>query len=104
MDAGGDWRLTGQENVLRGAELVLKRYRVHREEWEHDHCAFCWAKFVDPDRSPETGRLVDEQPDLLTQGYTTTASHPDGAGYHWVCPTCFDDFRERFGWRLEAAG
>ncbi len=100
MDADGDWRLRGQEDFLLGAELVLKRYRAYREDWEHDHCAFCWAKFMDPDFSPEHKRWVGEHPDVLTEGYATTASHPQGADYFWVCPTCFEDFRDRFGWHL----
>ncbi len=38
--------------------------------------------------------------DTLTEGYTTTADHERGDGYHWICPTCFDDFAERFEWRV----
>jgi hypothetical protein len=33
-------------------------------------------------------------PDVLRAGYTTADN------YHWVCPRCFADFRERFRWRL----
>jgi hypothetical protein len=43
---------------------------------------------------------MDEDPSILAEGYATTAEHPDGAGYHWVCDTCFRDFSERFGWRV----
>jgi hypothetical protein len=30
----------------------------------------------------------------LHVGYTT----PDE--YHWICDSCFNDFREEFGWRV----
>jgi hypothetical protein len=39
-------------------------------------------------------------PDALTEGYTTTAEHEHGDGYHWICPSCFNDFAERFEWRV----
>jgi hypothetical protein len=39
-------------------------------------------------------------PDVLTEGPTTTTSHEQGADYHWICKPCFDDFAERFGWRV----
>jgi hypothetical protein len=48
-----DWRLTGQEQYLADVTLVRKHYRAQSEEWEHDHCAFCWSKFIDPSHSPE---------------------------------------------------
>ena len=43
--------------------------------------------------SPSTARL-------LTEGYTTTDSHEQGAGYQWICKPCLDDFAERFAWRV----
>jgi len=42
-----DWRLRGQERYLQGATLVRKPYQARSEEWEHDHCEFCWTKFRD---------------------------------------------------------
>ena len=93
-----DWRLTGQERYLSGAVWVRKGYRAPSARWEHDHCAFCWAKFMDPDFSPEHRRFVEEHPEVLTVGYTTVVD--EARGDHWVCPTCFDDFAERFGWRV----
>jgi hypothetical protein len=98
--ADDDWRLRGQEDILLEAELVRKPYRAYSEHWEHDHCAFCWAKFMDPAFSPAHKQWIDEHPEVLTEGYATTASQPQGADYHWVCPSCFDDFRDRFKWHL----
>lgn len=32
--------------------------------------------------------------EMLREGWT----RPDD--YHWICETCFSDFREQFGWQL----
>jgi N-acetyltransferase len=95
-----DWRLTRQEEFLAGAVLARRRYHARSASSEHEHCAFCWAKFMDPEFSPEHRRFVAENPDVLTEGYTTTHAHPDGEGVRWICEPCFNDFRERFGWRV----
>jgi hypothetical protein len=94
-----DWRLTDQESYLNGAELTWKRYRARSETSEHEHCVFCWAKFMDPDFSETHHQYIAEHPDVLTDGYTTTASHEQGADSHWICKPCFDDFADRFAWR-----
>jgi hypothetical protein len=38
--------------------------------------------------------MVEDHPGVLHEGYCT----PDQ--YRWICLTCFDDFREYFGWTL----
>lgn len=78
-----DWRLQGQERFLQGAVLERLNYSPSRPDWDHDHCAFCGAKFA-----------AAAIPGALADGFTT----PNRA--HWICATCFDDFRERFGWSL----
>ena len=85
MAVTSDWRLRGQEKYLAGATLVHRPYRRYaaNRNWDHDHCAFCWAKF-----------MVEDRPDVLHNGYTT----PDE--YHWICGRCFEDFREQFGWTV----
>lgn len=71
------------------------------ETWEHDHCEFCWAKFVDPAFSEAHARLVREDHEVLTEGYAALGTGPEGEDdYHWICDTCFNDFRERFAWRV----
>lgn len=82
-----------------GTALVFKRYRVRSETWEHEHCLFCWTKFMDPEFSEAHRRLIEKH-DVLTEGYTTTDEHPQGAG-HWVCPQCVGDFAKEFGLRVE---
>ena len=80
-----DWRLSTPKDYLRGRTLVRKPYRPPRPDWDHDHCSFCWAKFMEPG-APET----------LHEGYATE----DEAC--WVCAECFDDFRELFGWAVKS--
>ena len=85
--AADDWRRAGQESYLPpGTTFVRRAYRPYSESWDHDHCEFCWAK------------LGDGGP--LTEGYTTTDAHPNGAEYHWVCEACFRDFADELGWRV----
>ncbi|HTR54753.1 MAG TPA: hypothetical protein VMJ10_28880 [Kofleriaceae bacterium] len=76
-----DWRLRGQEKYLHGASWTWKTYRRYRDNWEHDHCSFCWAKLTEPGTDGEAH-----------EGYSTKND------YYWVCATCFDDFKERFAW------
>jgi hypothetical protein len=80
--------------------LVRKRYYARSEVSEHEHCEFCWAKFMDPEFSPEHRTFIQDNPDVPTGGYTTTDEHAQGADSYWICDTCFKDFRERFGWRV----
>jgi hypothetical protein len=42
-----DWRLHGQEKYLSGVPLTLKKYTKWSETWDHDHCEFCMAKFME---------------------------------------------------------
>ncbi|MDX6514525.1 MAG: hypothetical protein QOH73_191 [Gaiellaceae bacterium] len=92
-----DWRLTTQEEYLGAASFVRKPYSAWTETWDHDHCEFCWAKFMEAG-SP----AVEPHPphdSALTEGYAAIGTGPKGENdYHWVCETCFEDFRERFGW------
>src|SRR5262245_40021772 len=45
-----DWRLSwGKEGRLRGAVFAWEEYSAPSEAWDHDHCAFCWQKFMEED-------------------------------------------------------
>lgn len=77
-----DSRLTNQMKFLKGASLSLKQYVKYGEGWDHDHCEFCWAKFME---APN---------DALHEGYAT----PDN--YRWICIECFEDFKEMFEWKV----
>ena len=101
--AADDWRRMGQEAYLPpGTAFVFKRYRAFSESWEHDHCALCSVKFMDPDVSAPHRRQVEGDSAVLTEGYATTAQHERRADYYWVCPPCFDDFAAEFRWHVVA--
>ena len=44
--------------------------------------------------------MLDGGPDTLTEGYTTSAEHPSGTEYYWICPRCYADFAATFVWRV----
>ncbi len=58
--------------------------------WDHDHCDFCWATF-------NAFAAPDDAPRFLSAGYTIAQLERSTL---WICATCFDDFRERFGWTV----
>jgi len=77
-----DWRLRGQAAWLHGVSLVRRQYRASASN-DHDHCEFCWVKF-----------MAADFPDVEREGYATTDGH------RWICATCFRDFEQRFCWLL----
>lgn len=78
-----DWRLTNQERYLKGVMLRWRKYEPASLTNDHDHCEFCFAKFM-------AGGAVD----VLHEGYATED------GYRWICKSCFDDFKDMFAWRV----
>ena len=86
MREANDWRLTNQERYLKGVTLAWQSYAPASPENDHDHCEFCFAKFMQQD-----------YPDTLHEGYST----PDR--YRWVCEPCFDDFADLFQWKVVSA-
>ena len=93
MSDKDDWRLGGQERYLQPARLCWKRYSRWSDEWDHDHCEFCWAKFV---------ALDDTQsgPNDLSEGYAVLSNGDFPDDYHWICATCYADFRGMFDWEV----
>jgi hypothetical protein len=83
-DRPSDWRIRNQEEYLASATLVRRRYRQYERNpnWDHDHCDFCG----------ETFSLKD--PQAIREGYSTVDE------YHWICPSCFEDFKTRFRWTV----
>ena len=77
-----DWRLTNQENYLKGKVLLKKLYKDRKSKTTHDHCEFCMGKF-------------SENPNDYTVGYCTEDY------YHWICENCFEDFKELFKWKIK---
>jgi hypothetical protein len=74
----------GQDRYLQRRTWSRKTYTKYRPDWDHDHCSFCGAKFM------ETGT-----PDTMHEGYSTQED------YYWVCSTCFEDFKEMFEWTAQ---
>lgn len=92
------WGQSGQEDRFPpGTTMELRPYRAPRPEWDHDHCIFCWAKFMDPTLSGASRRAIESDSEILTAGYT---AGPDGG--EWVCPGCFDEFSAAFGWTVKS--
>jgi hypothetical protein len=85
------WRIDSAAH-LRGAVLRFRPYRRWSETWDHDHCAACWAKFAE-----------NEIPDALHEGFATEATETRGAGYDWVCPTCFAELKTEMQWTAAEA-
>ena len=75
-----DWRLQGQEYFLQGAEVTYRKYRRTNHSWDHDHCEFCGAKFMEKSTDP----------DVQAEGYCTVHEN------RWICTSCLSDFKERF--------
>src|SRR5664280_401805 len=98
-----DWRRSGQEKYRSGARLTWRRYQALSGTWEHEHCEFCWAKFLDANYSPEHRQTLEADPDALPGGYTEAPGSGEPAGEHWICPTCFEYFREEFEWQVVAS-
>jgi hypothetical protein len=82
-----DWRLERLrvQPFLRGVRLKRRPYKTPRPEWDHDHCAACWAKFSE--------RQTD-----LREGFATCADYERGENDEWVCPDCFALFKDEMGW------
>ena len=79
-----DWRLQGQESFLSNVTLIWRPWHRSRQDWDHDHCCFCWSKFTDR----------EDATDALREGYTTEDE------YHWVCGICARDFAARLKFTL----
>lgn len=84
MSEVSDGRIRGQATYLKGVELVRSGWVRVSPEWDHDHCEFCWSTFAE----------ASVLPDALHEGFATLDLE------HWICPTCFDDFKEEFLWRI----
>ncbi len=77
-----DWRIDNAKRT-RGALLRLTKYSRPSEDWDHDHCEGCWAKFMD------TGST-----NALTEGYVTEDNR------RWICSDCFRDLKDEMGWKV----
>lgn len=65
---------------------------IRVEHQDHDHCTICYEKAF-------SERYVDD----LREGWTTGGPRARQAGtprdeYYWVCPDCFEAFRDELEW------
>ncbi len=85
-----DWRLTTQENYLKGVAITWKKFKAsppnnnQRYGSDHDHCEFCGHTFME--------EIIED--DCSTAGYCTLE------GKHWICETCYNDFKDHFNWKV----
>ena len=99
--APDDWRRMGQESYLAGLAFTWRSYQTYTGNWEHDHCEFCWKKFLDPGYSDWMREaLADPAAENADAGYTNVRAGEKPSGTHWVCRECFGDFQPEFGWEV----
>jgi len=79
MDLSKDPRITDQMDYLMDVPLRHRRWFQPQENWDHDHCEFCW----------KTLDASTEEPAYCTEDCDS-----------WICPDCYNDFKEAFGWTL----
>jgi hypothetical protein len=97
-----DWRRTGQEEYLTGVRLTWKRFQAYSGNWDHEHCEFCWKKFLDENYAPWMREaLSSPSPEHTGFGFTNLRDDHHPAGRHWICRDCFDEFLPEFGWAVE---
>jgi hypothetical protein len=102
---------------MHGAVLEHRSFTPPTPDWDHEHCVLCQRKFtVEPqgdsiqegyvhgyDRSaamPPVDERRNAAPPEAPPGFDVVITAPTME--EWVCPDCFDDFRERFGWTAVA--
>lgn len=86
-----EWRagVLATLQYLQGQSFVRKSYQAYRVNWDHDHCAVCGVKLMEPRAEVE---------DVLHEGYATTSDYQHGEAYDWVCAECFAASKDVMGW------
>lgn len=69
---------------LKGQKFRWKTYEMPRPDWDHDHCAACWAKFAET-----------ESPEISHEGYAVIEEYDKGAHYEWAWASCFEDLKDQ---------
>ena len=95
--ASDDWRRTSP-GAPAGTHFRWREYFAPKPEWDHDHCLFCWAKFV-PCSEEGKDWLAQDQHTIYFEGYATVEA--SGSGYEWVCWPCFDDFVDEYQFAVD---
>ena len=92
-----DWRRSSP-GAPRGTRFRWREYTAPKPGWDHDHCLFCWAKFL-PWSEEDKEWLVADRHTIHFEGYATVEA--SGSGFDWVCRPCFDDFAEELAFVVE---
>ena len=82
MTMQNDWRFLPRHEQLTGVALIRQPWKPVNPRNDHDHCEFCWDKFANYDG-------------CLHEGYSTEDRES------WICDVCFQDFKERFQWKVK---
>lgn len=101
----------------RGKSFRFAKYSAPIDEWDHDHCEGCRAKFSESNNDPDSlseGYVTAEpadntpspEPEYITKckeqgAYCIPLPSVGSFYYYWVCPACFEEFREILEFRLE---
>jgi hypothetical protein len=75
-----DGGISKSDREFEGARLKWKAYQPWDDEWDHDHCGYCWATFS------------LEDPGAERAGYALQGDHR-GDDYKWICRKCIDERR-----------
>jgi hypothetical protein len=88
MPEKNDWRegMRGSNPWLKGVKLHWMTYKKPSDTGDHDHCSFCWVRFIEADD------VIDSDDFITHEGYTTLDD------YHWVCNDCLGYFKDEFEW------
>ena len=89
-DPNKTWRIDNAKH-LKGLRLHFRRYTRWSDDWDHDHCEACMAKFAEFDGE-----------NILHEGYASGDDYRHGAGYAWICGECFNDLKDDMNWSLAA--
>ena len=81
-----DWRLKNGGEYLKGLSWSWKAYKAYRDNWDHDHCELCMAKFTEGSENNAND---------LAEGYSANNN------YRWICEGCFNDFKDLYRWNKE---
>ena len=77
-----DWRNMGQIDYLYRKQLKFVAYL--KKFGDHEHCEFCSEK-------------ISYFSGILNMGYYSV----DTKYKYWICPKCYEDFKDIFQWSLE---
>lgn len=111
-----DWRYINGD-CLKDCIFKYRDYRPTEPDNDHDHCAFCWAKFYPEklDADTQTAGYVtffeedyDPRKHEIQRGADGSVIVPKALKtngkvrvFYWVCKECFKDFKDVFNLKIK---